>query len=93
MPLLVLQLEPAMKNVGVEADLVKLSQRDDAAVELGEEVDFEQGHVLPTLAVEEDRVASLDLHGGVVTELDEAVHARVEFGEELAPATHVVTGT
>ena len=49
--------------------------------------------MLPHLGLEDDRADSLDLDGEGFTELDGALHAGVQVGEELASTSHVVSGT
>ena len=49
--------------------------------------------MLPRLGLEDDRADALDLDGGGVTELDGALHARVQVGEELTAPRHMVRHT
>ena len=76
-----------------QAVLIQLPDADDGVPQGRDVVHADEEAVLPCLGLEDDRADSLDLDGGGVTELDEALHTGVQVGEELAPTSHVVRGT
>jgi hypothetical protein len=80
----------AILDLHPRAILVQLSDADDGVPQGRDVVHAGEEAVLPRLGLEDDQADSLDLDGGGVTELDGALHAGVQVGEELAPTRHVV---
>jgi hypothetical protein len=72
--------------------LIQLSQADDRVPQRRDVVDSGEQPVLIRRGGEYDSADALDLYAGGVPKLDRALDARVELGEELPLAGHVMSG-
>jgi hypothetical protein len=77
-------------DVDAAPGLVELSETDNACLQLRNEVDAHEREVFPGLAGEDASVMPFYHRDGAVTELDSVVDVRVELGEQLLAAGHVV---
>jgi len=69
-----------------------LSQTNDGVPQRGDIVDIGEHPVLAGVGSEYDGADALDLHGGGVLKLDQALNIGVKFEEELPLHSHVVSG-
>jgi hypothetical protein len=88
--LLVPDPEHAFFNQHTRACFVELPNADDGVAQLGDEEDTNECMVLIVPAGEDDGADTADLDKRVITELDRALHARVQVGEDISSARHVV---
>ena len=70
-----------------------MTNTDDVAFQLGDEVDIHDGVVLVVLALEQHRGMASDVDDGAILELDRTDDAGVKLRERVTSVGHVVAGS